>query len=190
VGFEVGGGTGTILTFEGTPYAGLEVKVDEPPIGLLLEIGEKYAALTSGGEASMQGQMKLIGDLIAGFAQVLEEWNVTRKGEPVPATLEGLRLMGHKFVVAVIGAWFTGSVAVDEDLGKGSASGGTSPEELAATAALSSSPLSSEPQRLLSACATGGTCCRRRSWPSQRGCCGCSTSTRSATGTKRVREVR
>ena len=162
VGFEVGGGTGTILTFEGTAYAGLEVKVDEPPIGLLLDIGEKYEALTSGDVVTMQDQVKLIRELMGGFAQVLEEWNVTRKGKPVPATLEGLRLMGHKFVVAVIGAWFTGTVAVSDDLGKGSASGGTSPEELAATAALSSSPLSSEPQRLLSACATGGTCCRRR----------------------------
>ena len=52
------------------------------------------------------------------------------------------------FAMTVIGAWLTGSVQADEDLGKGSASGGTSPEELAAMAAASSSLPSSEPQKL------------------------------------------
>jgi hypothetical protein len=145
-GFEVGGGTGTILTFKGT-YEGLEVKIDEVSVGLLLDLAEKYEALTGGG-ASTVTQVKLIRDLIEGFALVLEEWNVTRKGEPVPATADGLRSMGREFVTTVIGAWFTGIAAADEELGKGLPSGGTSPEELAAMAAASSSLPSSEPQKL------------------------------------------
>lgn len=160
-GFEVGAGTGTILTFDGTQYEGLEVKIDEVPIGLLMDIAEKYDALTAE-EVDMKAGMKLFRDLIESFATVLEEWNVTRKGEPVPATLDGLRLMGRTFVMAILGAWFNGTVQADEELGKDSGSGTTSPEALTAMAAQSSSLPSSPPQRLLSGSATGGTCCRRR----------------------------
>ena len=56
-GFEVSG-TGTILTFDGTPYEGLEVKVDEVPVGLLMSIAENYTALT-GGNVDVQTGMKI-----------------------------------------------------------------------------------------------------------------------------------
>jgi hypothetical protein len=145
-GFEVST-TGSVLTFpEGSKYAGLEVTVDEAPVGLLLEIMEHYSKLTAG-TVDIETAAKVLDALLEGFASVLEGWNATRKGKPVPATLDGLRSLGQAFVLAVIGAWITGGVSTDGDLGKGSASGGTSPEELAAMAALSSSLPSSSPQK-------------------------------------------
>ncbi len=77
--------------------------------------------------------------LLQQFGEVLESWNVERRGEPVPATYEGLRLLDVTFVMAIIGAWLTGTTGADEELGKDSASGGTSPGGQAAMAALSAS---------------------------------------------------
>lgn len=161
-GFEVST-TGNVLTFKGTKYEGLEVTVDEAPMGLLLDIMEDYSVLTSGSiDVATAG--KVLRSLTGNFASVLESWNATRKGKPVPATLDGLRSLGQAFVMTVIGAWLTGNVQADEELGKGSPNGGTSPEALEAMAALSRSLPSSSPQRLLSGCATAGTACRRRCW--------------------------
>jgi hypothetical protein len=159
-GFDVGS-TGRNLTFEGTPYEGLEVKVDEAPLGLLTDIMEDYARLT-GEDLDVKTAARLLKGLMENFALVLEEWNAERKGVPVPPTLDGLRSLGANFFTAIVSAWLTGNVEADEELGKDSGSGATSPEELTAMAALSSSLPSSSPQKLLSAWPTAGTACRRR----------------------------
>ena len=139
--------TGSVLTFpDGSRYAGLVVKLDEPPIGMVADVMRKYARFTSGNVTADEAAA-LVESLTEGFAGVLEEWDAERKGVPVPATLEGVRSLGTTFVMGLIGAWVTGAVTVDEDLGKGSGSGGTSPEALAAMAAASSSPASSSPQK-------------------------------------------
>ena len=70
---------------------------------------------------------------------MLEDWNVTRKGEAVPPTYEGLLTLDTQFVMAIVGAWLTGTTGADEELGKDSPSGGSSQEALTAAAALSSS---------------------------------------------------
>lgn len=147
MGFEVST-TGSDLKFpEGSRYHGLKVRLDEAPIGMVTDVMEGYSKFTSG-NVTPEEAAKLVTALTESFASVLEEWNATRKGVPVPATLEGVRSLGTMFVMGVIGAWVTGSVAADDDLGKGSGSGGTSPEALAAMAAASSSLPSSEPQKL------------------------------------------
>lgn len=183
MGFEVST-TGSLLTFpEGSLYHGLEVRLDEAPIGMLTDIMENYSRF-AGGNVDPETAAKLITTLTDGFASVLEEWNAERKGVPVPATPEGVRSLGTTFVMAVIGAWVTGKTTAGEELGKDSPSGVSSEAELTAMAALSSSLPSSSPQRLLSGSATSSTACRRRRWPSRRGCCGCSTSTGSGTATR------
>ncbi len=177
MGFEAPG-TGKILTFEGTPYEGLEVTVDSASIGLLTGVAEHYEALAGlTAESDLKSALPALNKLLSLFAGVLEGWNVTKRGKPVPATLAGLQSLDVLFVIGIVRAWLTGSVQADEELGKDSGSGETSPEALTAAAALSSALPSSEPQRLLSGSATGGTACRRRCWLSPRGCCGCSTST-------------
>ena len=140
--------TGSILNFpENSPYHGLTVKLDEPPIGLLTTVMENYSKFTTG-NVSPEEAARLITVLVDSFASVLEEWDAQKKGVPVPATPEGVKSLGAAFVMGLIGAWVTGTTSVDEDgdLGKGSVSGGTSPEELAQMAALSSSLPSSGPQ--------------------------------------------
>lgn len=146
MGFEVST-TGSVLSFpEGSKYAGLTVRLDEAPIGLLTDVMKDYSKFTAGNIGAEEAA-KLITALMEGFASVLEEWDAERKGVPVPATLEGVRSLGPKFVLDLIGAWITGSVAVDDDLGKDSPNGGTSPEELAQMAALSQSLPSSPAQK-------------------------------------------
>lgn len=154
--------TGSVLTFpEDSKYAGLEVTVDEAPVGLLLDIMENYSRL-AGAEIDMKTASAVFPVLLGGFAKVLEDWNLTRKGEPVPPTLEGLRSLGQSLVLEVIGAWLTGQTSADEELGKDSPSGSASQEALTAAAGLSKSLPSSSPQRLLSGSAASSTACRPR----------------------------
>ena len=148
MGFEAPG-TGRKLSFDGTKYDGLEVTVDSASIGLLTAIAEKYDSLMTlaAAKVDLQAAMPALNTLLGMFAGVLESWNVEKRGEPVPVTVEGLQSLDAAFVLEIIGAWLTGTVAVDEDLGKGSTSGEPSPEELAAMAQLSSALPSSGEQK-------------------------------------------
>lgn len=139
MGFEAPG-TGRKLAFEGTKYEGLEVTVDSASIGLLTAITGQYDSLTAlaAEQVDIKTAMPALNKLLGMFAEVLEQWNVTRRGEPVPPTEEGLRSLDATFVLEVIGAWLTGAVQADDDLGKDSASGTTSQEALTAAASLSS----------------------------------------------------
>jgi hypothetical protein len=148
--------TGSDLDFTGTQHEGLQVRMDSVPLGMLLEIGE----LAQGMQSGDLSQMRV---LFSMFAGLVEEWNVEdRKGEPVPATLDGVMSQDTAFVMAVITAWIKAVSSAPPPLPGSSESGGTSAEELAAMAALSSALPSSSPQRLLSGSATAGTACRRR----------------------------
>jgi hypothetical protein len=153
-------GTGSVLDFAGTAHEGLEVTVDSVSIGVMLDILQDYSALTAENVTPAKAA-GLITSLTGSFGAVLESWNVTRRGEPVPPTAEGLRSLDSGFVMDVVGAWLTGTAAAPPPLPGSSPSGGPSPEELAQMAAQSSSLPSSSPQRLLSGSATGGTACRR-----------------------------
>ena len=191
MGLTVGGfeapGTGNLLDFTGTPYEGLEVTVDAASMAVMLSVTELFAAAS---ERTSQESVTAMRDLLGMFAQVLESWNTEdrKTGDPVPATLEGLLSQDSDFVLAIIGAWLTGTLQADDDLGKDLPSGETSAEELIPMEPLSESPPSSSPPRLLSGCVTAGR--RRRTrfsrWTAVR--CACWTSTTGATGTRR--EVR
>ena len=190
MGFEAPG-TGRQLDFKGTPYEGLEVTVDSVSVGLLRKIAGHYESLEAlHAKGDLKAAAPALTMLLELFAGPLESWNVTKRGEPVPATFEGLDSLDVVFAMAIIRAWMTGTVAADEELGKDSPSGESSQEALTAMAAQSSSLPSSPPQRLLSGSAGSSAACRRRRRRSPRGCCGCSTSTGSGTGAKKVREVR
>jgi hypothetical protein len=145
-GYDVGT-TGKKLTFDGTPYEGLEVTVDEAPMGLLLDIMEDYSRLT-GEDLDVKAAAKVLKQLTENFAMVLESWNAERKGVAVPPTMEGIRAVGSNFFTAIVGAWLTDEVQADEELGKDSGSGTTSQEALTAAAGLSRSLPSSSPQNL------------------------------------------
>jgi hypothetical protein len=145
-GFEAPG-TGNVLDFTGTPYEGLEVTVDSASVGLLMDIMGDYEAITAE-DVNVKAALPVMSRLLGNFGELLESWNVTKRGKPVPASAEGLRSLDIHFAMAVIGAWLTGTTGADEELGKDSSSGGSSQEALTAAAALSSSLTSSPGPRL------------------------------------------
>lgn len=144
-GFEVPS-TGQILDFTGTKYDGLEVTVDEVPIGVLVKIMQDLNHLGRK-DVSVEDVTGVFERLTDSFGSFLEDWNATRKGVPVPPTPEGLRMFGVNFVTDIVHAWISGNTEADEDLGKDSPSGEISPEEQAAMAALSQSLPSLPPPR-------------------------------------------
>lgn len=137
MGYEAPG-TGQKLDFTGTAYEGLEVTVDSAPLSVLLDVMEHYGALTSE-SLDVPTAATVFRQLLEGFGLVLESWNVTKRGSEVPATLDGLKSLDSTFVLAIIGAWLTGTSAAGEELGKDSPDGGISPEAREAMAALSKS---------------------------------------------------
>lgn len=115
-------GSGQKLDFSETAYAGLEVTMDAISLGDLLDIQDLADTAAAGTGAAAR-------EMIARFAKCLESWNVTRGGEPVPATLEGALSLDAVFVGAIVRAWTQGTAEAPPPLPGGSGSGGTSAEE-------------------------------------------------------------
>ena len=119
-GFEPPG-SGQKLDFSETAYAGLEVTMDALSLGDLLDIQDLADAAQGGDVAGAAAR-----EMVKRFADHLESWNVTRKGEPVPATLEGALSLDAVFVGAIVRAWTQGTAEAPPPLPGGSSSGGTS----------------------------------------------------------------
>jgi hypothetical protein len=125
------------LVFAETELAGLEVTARSLPIEEFLKLSEM---------ASAKDDPKTIaasaGDVFRTLAGALLEWNLTRNGEPVPATYEGIISCGLDFIMKIVRAWLTAMSGVDENLGKDSSSGTTS----GPVPSLPMEPLSPAPQ--------------------------------------------
>ena len=106
------------LVFEDRPA--LEVMCREPSVGQLLTLTEMGAL-----DQKTISPARLR-DLFALFAGLLDSWNVTRKGEPVPATYEGVVSQSPGFVMEVIGALSKAVAGVDPTSPPGSNAGGPS----------------------------------------------------------------
>lgn len=105
------------LTFEKRP--GLKVAIFEPVTDDLLTLQE-----LQDGDGSGEDGRKMF-RILAGY---LESWNVERKGEPVPATYEGLLSLPLSFQKELIDAWLNAVTGVEPPLSSASGSGGSSPE--------------------------------------------------------------
>lgn len=95
------------LIFEDPEMAGLEARVKLPAMAVVLKV------------ASMQGaRVDADGfkDLVADFADCLVEWNLEKKGEPVPPTLEGLLEQDQDLLIMLVDAWQSGLAGVDAPL--------------------------------------------------------------------------
>jgi len=135
MGYEAPG-TGNKLDFTGTAHEGLEVTVDSVPLGLLMDIMGSFGALQAMGEQlDIEVAQPVIESLIDNFGQVLESWNVEKRGVPVPATPAGIRTLDFSFFMVIVGAWLTGTAEAPPPLPGTSPSGGTSPEGPEAMAA-------------------------------------------------------
>jgi hypothetical protein len=116
--------SGQKLDFSETAYAGLEVTMDAVSLGDLLDIQDLADAALAGSSPGAAARA-----LFAKFAKCLESWNVTRLGEPVPATEEGVFSQDATFIGAVVKAWQQGLYEAPPPLPGASSSGGTSQGE-------------------------------------------------------------
>jgi hypothetical protein len=105
-----------VLTFEDHP--GLEVTARSPSTGGLLDLQEAAEEA-----ASVDGLRKLF----RMFAGYLADWNVTRDGEPVPASYEGLLSLDPGFVRAVTDGFIGAVTGIPGPLRLASSGGGSTP---------------------------------------------------------------
>lgn len=108
------------LRFEDEEFQGLEVRAWSLSLGRFLQLVE---LLESENEEDLA-------ELFEGFASVLVSWNVeTDSGEPVEATLDGLRSLDIDFVLAIIMSWVEAISSVSRPLPKSLNAGTSFPEE-------------------------------------------------------------
>lgn len=100
-------------------YAGLEVAVRATTLDEFLHVQELL-----GGSDTPKGMRQVFG----AFADLLVSWTVTKKGEPVPADLDGLLSLEEPFVTAIILAWQRRIIQAPPPLPGTSSSGGNSEE--------------------------------------------------------------
>jgi hypothetical protein len=100
--------------------AGLEVMVREPSINDMLAVSGVDAAGVKKMDAAAVRAM------FSAFAGLLDSWNLTRKGEPVPATLEGILAQSPGFVMKIMAALDKTIIAPDPTSQPASSTGETS----------------------------------------------------------------
>lgn len=111
------------LTWEDPAMAGLEVTVREPSIDQLLSMD---AMGDMGGDGGKGMDTEKVRGAFQIFAGLLESWNVERRGEPVPATYEGVISQSTGFIMKIISAMGREFAKPDPTLPPGSSGGGTS----------------------------------------------------------------
>lgn len=87
------------LTFEERP--GMEVVTRAPALGELLDIMTLYDSIKS---TPVLPKDK-VEELFGWFATLLDSWNLTRNGQPVPATYEGVKSLELGFIFTVVMTW-------------------------------------------------------------------------------------
>jgi len=127
-GFEVQDTT-IGLDFSETDYAGLHVKVRAGTVGAFLDMQDLAAADETR-------------KLFQQFGNLIVEWNITRGGEPVPATYEGLLSLEPAFAEMIVTVWQKNATSVPAPLDETSPSGETSPAAALAQASRSLGPQS------------------------------------------------
>ncbi len=115
------------LIFEDPSLNGLVVRMESIPIGQYMDVVE-LAGIQE--EAVGAEQVQALNDLLKSFADALVDWNLTKRGVPVPADLDGVRGCDTDLVLKqLIGAWLSTVAGVPDPLGKGSAGGESAPAE-------------------------------------------------------------
>lgn len=120
MGFEVE--TVAKLVFPDGAYEGAEVFAR-----CSLSIGE-YLDFLAVRDAPADEVRPWIEALYGAFARYLVSWNLTKNGEPVPCTVEGLLSIDRELVRAIIRTWQDTAVDVTGPLGRPSSGGRPSAE--------------------------------------------------------------
>jgi hypothetical protein len=109
------------LTFEDPGLAGLEVMVREPDLDQLLTM----MGLAESVDPQAKGMPpRQVLALFETFAGLLDSWNVTRKGVPVPADFDGVKTQNPKLIMAIVKALGEAFTAPDPTSAPPSADGG------------------------------------------------------------------
>lgn len=104
-GFEVKEDT-LRLVFEDPSFAGLEV------VCALISLDELAAAASLANidpDEVTAAELEKVRELRDAFADALRSWNLTRGGEPVPASLAGVRSLPLVFLLQIIAPWIEGT---------------------------------------------------------------------------------
>jgi hypothetical protein len=135
------------LRFEDPKFAGLDVLIESLDVGDFLAM-QQLLATAAGDKANMTDAeaAQAAGSttkLLEGFAANLIEWNVTKKGVPVPVTLDGIRTQKFDFVLKIITAWMEAIADVAPPLSPSSSGSKPSEPELSLPMAALSPSLTS-----------------------------------------------
>lgn len=111
------------LEFEAEQLAGLEVRAVAPSLGCVLKLAPlaKFEHQKVGPE-----DLPAVMPAFEVFAAGLIEWNVELRGEPVPATYDGVLRLDPTLAMQIITAWMNAFVSVATPLAMPSSGGGTS----------------------------------------------------------------
>lgn len=108
-----------LLDFQGGPHQGAEVRcVLDVEIGTLLWFESMQR---------MQGNVAEVARMFQRFGdEFLVSWNLTRGGEPLPASGAGMLRVTPAFAMALVDAWMRAVAEVPLPLGSPSSAGATS----------------------------------------------------------------
>ncbi len=132
-----------VLKFEDHP--GLEVVMKGLPVGEFLELAQMAGRLQGRNLLALSGEelagaIEATDGLFAKFAAALVSWNLDENGQPVPATVDGVRSQDLDFILELLLAWMDAVVAVDTPLPQPANGQGTSLEASMPMETLSASP--------------------------------------------------
>lgn len=138
--FEVPEPIITLEFGEDTKYPGLSVRTTTLPSGQFFNLIDAADALQNpGANVTVPPEIR---EMFRAFGDHLVSWNLTRKGEPVPATKESLDGLDVMFVLDLVMAWLDGFQSVPGPLEDASNSGATSQVPQIPMEPLSPNPLS------------------------------------------------
>lgn len=134
------------LVFEDHP--GLVVRAASVPFGVVLELmdmADQVTETTSIVDRERPADVAKAGTTIIKlfdqFVMALQDWNLRdRRGEPVPATLEGLHTQHLGFVLEIILAWLAAMAQVPDPLARRYSAGRQSAEPSIPMETLSANP--------------------------------------------------
>jgi predicted RNase H-like HicB family nuclease len=109
------------LKFEERP--GLEVTAGSLELGDFLKVTQLAGATAE--EAAKNAE-----ELFQMFADAIIDWNLTKKGRPIPQTMEGIKTLYFDFALEMVMAWVQAMGGVDSPLKKDSGNGGITLESM------------------------------------------------------------
>lgn len=117
------------LEFEGEEFGGLVVRVRALTFAELRDNrGLLYTRWAWDPELGTEQLDANVDELHQLFVDHLVDWNLADNGEPVPATLQGLRSQEGQFIGRIISAWHNNTIGVPVPLEQPSADGEQSVE--------------------------------------------------------------